>query len=136
MLKKILSISGKPGLYKMISQGKNMIIVESLLTGKRTPAYAHDKIISLGDIAIFTQEGEEPLQKVLNKIKIRENGETIKQIPADADALRNYFAEILPEFDRNRVHPSDIKKVVSWYNLLTEKGYANFEEEEEKSEEK
>ena len=69
MLKKILSISGKPGLYKLVSQGKNMLIVESLLTGKRIPAYAHDKVISVGDIAIFTEGGEAPLPDVMNKIK-------------------------------------------------------------------
>lgn len=135
MLKKILSISGKPGLYKMISQGKNMIIVESLVTGKRGPAYAHDKIISLGDIAIFTQQGEEPLQKVMNRIKIKENGGSIAEVPSDPEALKNYFAEVLPDFDRERVHTGDIKKLIGWYNLLTEKGCNNFEDEENKTEE-
>ena len=74
MLKTILSISGKPGLFKLISQAKNMLIVESLQTGKRQPAYAHEKIISLGDIAIFTDEEDVPLSEVLNAIKEKENG--------------------------------------------------------------
>ena len=74
MLKAILSISGKPGLYKLVSQAKNMLIVESVVTGKRTPAYAHDKVISLGDIAIFTESGEVPLRGVLIKVKEKENG--------------------------------------------------------------
>ena len=135
MLKKILSISGKPGLYKMISQGKNMIIVESLVTGKRGPAYAHDKIISLGDIAIFTQQGEEPLQKVMNKIKIKENGGLIAEVPSDPEALKKYFAEVLPEYDRSRVHVSDMKKMATWYNLLVASGMTEFKTGNEESQE-
>lgn len=138
MLKTILSISGKPGLYKMVSQGKNMIIVESLLNGKRIPAYAHEKIISLADIAIFTNEGEMPLREVLNLVKTKENGMVIPA-KTDAGALKAYFAEVLPDFDKERVYPTDIKKLISWYNLLVEKGYTDFdnkkEEEVEKEEE-
>ena len=109
MLKKILSISGKPGLYKLVSQGKNMLIVESLLTGKRIPAYAHDKVISVGDIAIFTEGGEAPLPDVMNKIKEKENGGVASvSTKAEDKVLRNYFAEILPDFDRERVYTTDI----------------------------
>lgn len=132
MLKTILSISGKPGLFKLISQAKNMLIVESLQTGKRQPAYAHEKIISLGDIAIFTDEEDVPLSEVLNAIKEKENGaKVILDIKkADNETLRAYLAEVLPNFDRERVYPTDIKKLISWYNLLVETGNTDFVEEE------
>ena len=132
MLKTILSISGKPGLFKLISQAKNMLIVESLQTGKRQPAYAHEKIISLGDIAIFTDEEDVPLSEVLNAIKEKENGAkvTLDIKKADNETLRAYLAEVLPNFDRERVYPTDIKKLISWYNLLVETGNTDFVEEE------
>lgn len=132
MLKTILSISGKPGLFKLISQAKNMLIVESLQTGKRQPAYAHEKIISLGDIAIFTDEEDVPLSEVLNAIKEKENGaKVILDIKkADNETLRAYLAEVLPNFDRERVYSTDIKKLISWYNLLVETGNTDFVEEE------
>ncbi len=139
MLETILSISGKPGLYKIVSQGKNMIIVESLLNGKRGPAYAHEKIISLSDIAIFTEDGEKPLFEVLDSIKTKENGQKSSVDPkSEAKILKEYLAEVLPNFDRERVYPTDIKKMLTWYNLLVETGNADFtakKQEEEKSEE-
>ena len=131
MLKTILSISGKPGLYKLVSQAKNMLIVESLQTGKRQPAYAHEKIISLGDIAIFTYEDDIPLGEVLNAIKEKENGAQaaldIKK--ASSDELYNYLETVLSNYDRDRVHASDIKKLISWYNLLVKSGMVDFEED-------
>jgi len=133
MLKKILSISGKSGLYKLISQGKNMFIAESLIDKKRIPVYAKDKVVSLGDIAIYTKDEETPLVGILNKIKEKENGEKINFNPTiKPDELRNYFAEILPEFDRERVYPSDIKKIMGWYNILTDVGITEYEDDEEK----
>ena len=136
MLKTILSISGKPGLYKLISQAKNMLIVESLQTGKRQPAYAHEKIISLGDIAIFTDEDDVPLGEVLNAIKTKENGAKVSLDikKADNEASRAYLAEVLPNFDRERVYTTDIKKLISWYNLLIETGNADFVEEKKTDE--
>lgn len=136
MLKTILSISGKPGLYKIVSQGKNMIIVESLITGKRGPAYAHEKIISLSDIAIFTEEGEKPLFEVLEAIKTKENGQKVSIDIKDTKVLKEYLAEVLPDFDRDRVYPADIKKLLTWYNLLIETGNADFtaDDKEEKNE--
>lgn len=126
MLKKILSISGKPGLFKLVSQSKNMIIVESLLDGKRIPAYSHDRIISLGDIAIYTEENEVSLSEIFDKIKIQTNGEkAISEKSSDVE-LQKYFKEVLPNYDKSRVHKSDIKKVFAWYNLLIEKGHADF----------
>lgn len=131
MLKQILSISGKPGLYNLISQGKNMIIVESLLDGKRIPAYSHDRVISLGDIAIFTEEDEVPLREVFDKMKTKTNGEkAISEKSQDAE-LEKFFAEVLPNYDRARVRKSDIKKVFAWFNLLIEKGFADFSEKKE-----
>lgn len=108
MLKTILSISGKPGLYKLVSHGKNMLIVESLTDNKRVPAYAKDKVISLGDIAIYTDETEVPLHEVLTSVKNKEEGKTASLVPSKAttDQLRAYFAEVLPSYDRERVYPS------------------------------
>jgi hypothetical protein len=121
MLKKILSISGKPGLFELVSQGKNMLVVESLKDKKRIPAYSHEKIISLGDIAIFTDEDEVSLKKVLVAINEKENGnKSSLDLKSKSDILREYFATILPNFDRERVYPTDIKKIISWYNLLIE----------------
>ena len=123
MLKTILSISGKPGLFKLVSQGKNMLIVESLIDKKRVPAYAKDKVISLGDIAIYTDETEVPLHEVLTSVKNKENGNQASiDSAAKPEVLRAYMAEVLPNFDRERVYPSDIKKLISWYNMLIAAG--------------
>lgn len=132
MLRRILSISGKPGLFKLVNQGKNMLIVESMLTGKRGPAYAHDKIVSLGDIAIYTVEEEVPLANVLETIKEQNNGKAldIKAIGGDAE-IREYFKTVLPEFDEDRVYTADIKKIFSWYNQLIAAGIDTFKEEEQ-----
>ena len=118
-------------MYKLVSQAKNMLIVESLQTGKRLPAYAHEKIISLGDIAIFTDEDDVPLGEVLESIKKKENGGKVSldTKKADAEALRAYLADVLPNFDRERVYVTDIKKLISWYNLLVETGNTDFVEE-------
>lgn len=133
MLKTILSISGKPGLYKLISQGKNMLIVESLIDKKRQPAYGNDKIISLGDIAMYTDDEDVPLREVLAAMKKKENGEAVAMDlkKAAPDELRGYLAEVLPTFDRDRVRNNDIKKLISWYNLLVSSGLTDFEEEAE-----
>ena len=138
MLKKILSVSGKPGLYQMVSQGKNMLIIESLTDKKRIPAYARDKVISLGDIAIYTNEKEVPLYEVLSSVKQKENGQkvSIELSKASPDELRAYLAELLPDFDRERVYPTDIKRLLTWYNLLLEAGITEDEPQEEKQEKK
>lgn len=140
MLKRILSISGKPGLFELVSQGKNMLILESLTEKKRVPAYTHEKILSLGDIAIYTEEGETPLANVLQSMKEKEAGKVASVDPkkADGKALTEYLASVLPNFDRDRVYTSDIKKLISWYNILVQSGHDNFVEkkkEEKKSEE-
>lgn len=137
MLKTILSISGKPGLYKLISQGKSMLIVESITADKkRIPAYGNEKIVSLGDIAMYTTEEEVPLKDVFASIKNKENGgpASIDLKKADANQLRAYLAEILPDFDRDRVYVTDIKKLISWYNILVANGITEFDVAEEATE--
>lgn len=132
MLKTILAVSGKPGLYKLISQAKNMLIVESLVEKKRTPVYASDKVISLGDIAMYTNDGEVSLANVLETIKQKENGQVVplNYKKASPDELRHFIEEILPNYDEDRVHISDIKKLIQWYNLLVSNGETDFTEKE------
>ena len=132
MLKTILSIAGKPGLYKLISSGKNMLIVETVdAAKKRIPAYGQDKVISLADIAMYTDAEEVPLSKVLESVKNKENGAvaSIDYKKVSANELHAYFAEILPNYDRDRVHASDIKKLLSWYNILVSNGITDFVEQ-------
>ena len=138
MLKTILAISEKPGLYKLISQAKNMLIVEAVSADKkRMPIYASDKVISLGDIAMYTDDDEVPLGQVLESVKNKENGAVISidYKKASAEELHAFMAEVLPEYDRDRVHTSDIKKLIQWYNLLVSNGETDFVEEEPKTEE-
>lgn len=137
MLKTILSISGKPGLYKLISQGKNMLIVESITPEKkRFPAHSTEKVISLADIAMYTNDAEVPLRDVLTSVKEKENGAlaSLDVKKATQEELRTYFAEILPDFDRDRVYVTDIKKLISWYNILVSNGITEFKEEAKQEE--
>ena len=139
MLKNILSISGKPGLYKLVSQAKNMLIVESVTPDKkRMPAYGNERITSLADIAIYTDDAEKPLKEVLEAIKEKENGApaTIDTKKAAAEELRQYLSEVLPDFDRDRVYPNDIKKLITWYNILVNNGITDFMDDEGKEDRK
>ena len=137
MLKDILSISGYGGLYKFISQGRTGIIVEALEDKKRMNASATAKISALEDIAIFTDVEDIPLKDVFKAIYDKENGGESINHKSSANELKDYFAEVLPDYDRDRVYVSDIKKVINWYNVLHKFDMLNFEEvEEEKSEEK
>jgi len=136
MKQTILSIAGKSGLYKLISQGKNNLIVETLdATHKRQPAFGSDRITSLSDIAMFTDTDDVPLMDVLESLKTLEQGKksALDLKKASGDDLREYFAKVLPTFDRERVHTSDIKKLLQWYNILVENGITNFKEEEEEA---
>jgi hypothetical protein len=135
MLKEILSVTGKPGLFKLVSQGKNMLIVDSLIDGKRFPAYTKDKVVSLGDIAIFTETEEVPLGQVLESLKAKENGAVCSIDPkSDNDKLRKYMLEVLPDYDRDRVYPSDIRKLLTWYNILINAQITDFVTEEKQEE--
>ena len=135
MLKTILSVSGKPGLYKLVSNGKNMVIVESLTDKKKMPIHARDKVVSLGDISIYTETDDVPLKNILSSIKEKESGNKASiNTSAKPEELKKYFSEILPDFDKDRVYPTDIKKIISWYNILTDAEF-DFEKEENNEEE-
>lgn len=133
MLKDILSITGKPGLYKLVNRGNNMLIVESLLDGKRMPTYARDKIVSLGEISMYTMGEDIQLAEVLTKLGEKEGLKVASVDPKKAgnDQLRDFFGEVLPDFDRDRVYPSDIRKLIQWYNILIQAGITDFSIDEE-----
>lgn len=138
MKETILAIAGKPGLYKLVSRSKNGLIVEALdSTHRRQPAFATDRITSLGDIAMFTDTDDVPLTRVLENMKALEQGKptAINYKKATGDELREYFAKVLPTYDRERVQNSHIKKLIQWYNILVENGVNDFEDPEDKEEE-
>lgn len=130
----VISISGRPGLYKVIAQGKNSIIVESLIDKKRFPAYSTDRISALEDISIYTIEDDKPLKEIFADIYSKEDGKEGPSHKDDISNLTDYFMEILPDYDEERVYPSDIKKLFQWYNLLLKAGCLDPVEEEEKEE--
>ena len=137
-LKDILSISGKGGLYKFISQARNGIIVESFEDGKRTAISASAKVSALEDIAIFTETEEVPLADVFNKIYEKENGKETINHKSSPEELKAFIESVLPDYDKERVYVSDIKKLVMWYNILISHNLLkpDEEEEEEKTDEK
>lgn len=138
MLKKILSVSGKPGLYKLVSTSKTITLVESLIDQKRFPIYPQEKIVSLGEIAIYTSEEEVPLKEVFVKIKENENGGKVSDDKKSSNKeLFSYFEIILPTYDKEKVYASDVKKIINWYNLLIDNNIDfETEETEETKEEK
>jgi Domain of unknown function (DUF6852)/Domain of unknown function (DUF5606) len=134
-LKDIMAISGKPGLFKFVSQAKNGIIIESIPEKKRIPAYASDKVSALEDIAIFTETDEEKLSLIFDKIFEKEGGKKTINHKSSPDELKAYFSTIVPDYDKERVYVSDMKKVFNWYNILQEnKMLIPSEKEEEKTE--
>ena len=136
MIDKVLSISGKPGLFRLVSRGKNMLICESLVDGHRCPALQRDKVLSLADIAMYTVDGEVPLNTVFGKAKELTGGKIAPVSPKDpADKQRAWFAEVMPEYDADRVHAGDIRKFIQWYNILIETGNDDFSEPEKTDEE-
>ncbi len=130
MLKGILSISGQSGLFKLVSQTKNSIIVESLIDGKRFPAYSSSRVSALEDISIYTYEGDVKLAEVFSAIFEKNNGQPI-DLQLSAAQLKTTFEMYLPDFDKERVYVSDIKKVLTWYNLLVSKDLINTADAEE-----
>ena len=131
MLETILSIAGKPGLYKLVSRAKMNLIVETIdEKKKRMPTFATDRVTSLSDISMFTEGEDVPLYEVLVKVREKEGGKvaSLDWRKASAKQLQDYFAEVLPDFDRDRVHNSDIKKLLQWYDILINAGISNFEE--------
>ena len=138
MKETILAIAGKPGLYKLVTRGKNNLIVEALdATHRRQPAFATDRITSLGDIAMFTETDDVPLMTVLDNMKTLEDGKkaSINEKKASGKELQDYFTKVLPEWDRDRVQNSHIKKLITWYNILIENGITDFKEETEETKE-
>lgn len=128
MLKGILSISGQSGLYKMVAEAKNHIIVESLDTKKRMPVYSTVKVSALEDIAIYTLNEDLPLKEVFKSISDKENGGVAISPKVSGKELKTYFESVVPEYDKDRVYVSDIKKVILWYNTLQEKELLDFSE--------
>ncbi|MCH5228719.1 MAG: DUF5606 domain-containing protein [Muribaculaceae bacterium] len=135
MLKEILAITGKPGLFKIVSHNGKSLIVEDLTSSKRFPVSMRDRVMSLGDIAMYTENEDKPLGEILDVIYEKENGAPIdvKSLVA-SKGLKEKFEEYVPDFDKERVHDSDIKKLFSWYNLLLDNGFTKFTEEETEEE--
>ena len=132
MKQTILAISGKPGLYKLVSRAKNSLIVETLdETHKRIPAFGTDRITSLADIAMFTESDDVPLMKVLANMRDLEQGKpsSVNFKKATPDELHEYFSKVLPEWDQDRVQNSHIKKLIQWYDILVKASITDFEEE-------
>ena len=126
----ILSIAGKPGLYKLVSRGKMNLIVEAIdATHRRLPACATDRVTSLADIAMYTDAEDIPLWQVLKSLGEKEQSKecSLNYKKCSADELHAFFAEVLPSYDRDRVHDSDIKKLIQWYNILVNNGITDFE---------
>lgn len=137
MLRTILSVTGRPGLFKIISQGKGTLIVEELGNAKRLPIHARDKVVSLGDIAMYTESGDTPLGEILDKVYAHYNGGKIDiKALVKEDGLKEAFGEVVEDFDRDRVYNNDIKKLFTWYNILIDNGYTKFTEEKEDKGEK
>ncbi len=139
MLSKILSITGRPGLFKLVSTGKNMNVVESLIDEKKIPVYLTEKMIALSDVSIYTNEGDTPLRDILKKMKEKEDGKKASVIAkASSKELFAYLEEVLPDYNKDSVYASDVKKLISWYNLLMENDIDLEEEvkEEENTEDK
>ncbi len=129
MLTRILSISGKAGLFRLITHGNNKLIVESLADGKRFPTHSKDHVVSLRNISMFTYSEDVPLSKVLNSVYEKNEGKAIDlKALKDKEALFASFEAVLEDFDQDRVYPSDIKKLYTWYNILLEAGFTNFSE--------
>lgn len=129
MIQTILSIAGKPGLYKLLSRGKNSLICETLdETHKRIPAFASDRVTSLADIAMYTDADDVPLGTILASVRDKEDSKpcSLNWRKASGKELQSYFAEVLPNFDRDRVHNSDIKKLLQWYDILIKAGITDF----------
>jgi hypothetical protein len=135
-LEKILSISGKPGLYELKTQTRNGFVAESLSDGKKISVSLRHNVSLLSEIAIYTITEEIPLGEVLEKVKTKENGAAASVNHKESkDVLAAYFEEVLPNYDQDRVYPSDIKKVIQWYNLLHSKGMMDFTAEASSEEE-
>ncbi|GGH47110.1 hypothetical protein IA57_08835 [Mangrovimonas yunxiaonensis] len=135
-LEKVLAISGKPGLFKLVTQTRTGFVAESLIDKKRMSVSIHQNVSLLSEIAIYTLSEEKPLREVFALIKEKENGaQTAVGHKESKDKLEEYFFGILPDYDEDRVYASDIKKVIQWYNLLQKHDLLDFEETETSTDE-
>ena len=132
--KEILTISGKGGLFRLVSRSKNNAIVESLTDHTRHPLFMSNKASSVEEIYLFTEEDSLPLKEVLQKIHAYTGGGKAIDPKAPEAEVRKYMEAVLPEYDRSRVHYSDMKRLFSWYNILPENGLLVLEEEAEPQE--
>ncbi|MFD0976117.1 DUF5606 family protein [Salinimicrobium gaetbulicola] len=130
-LDKVMSISGKPGLYELKAQTRGGFVAESMLDGKKITVNLRHNVSLLSEIAIYTYTEEVPLREVFQKIKEKEDGGEAISHKESKNKLEEYFSEVLPEYDEDRVYASDIKKIVQWYNLLVSKGFTDFSKPEE-----
>ena len=127
MLKEILAISGRPGLYRLVKYGKNIIIVENITDKKRGTAHSRDKVIALSDISMYTESGDKPLGEVLEAIKTKYDAKPLNTADyKDPEAIQAFFKGVVPDFDVDRVYNTDIKKLINWYNLLINSGITDF----------
>lgn len=135
MLKEIISITGKPGLYKIVSQGRGTLIVEKLDDKHRMPVHARDQVVALGNISMYTENGDTPLGEILDKVYAAQQGKAVDYKSLDGQALRSLFGGIIEDYDKDRVRDSDIRKLFQWYNILVGAGLSEFAEKEEPKEE-
>ena len=129
--KDILAISGQSGLFRFVSRGRTGVIIESLTDGKKITVPASARMSSMADISIYTDDEDFPLPALFKRIHAKENGGSAISHKVDNAAMKSYFAQVLPEYDRDRVYVSDMKNIVQWYNLLQEQGLINPDEEEQ-----
>lgn len=135
-LSKILSISGKPGLYKLVGEAKNNIVVESMIDGKRVPAFSHERISTLKEISLYTESEDTPLEEVFKRIYEETDGKAAPNPKKSSSAdVKAFFEKVLPDYDREAVYVSDMKKVFSWYNFLLEKDILEFSEDDTEADE-
>lgn len=133
-LKQIISISGKPGLFKILTGNKTPIVVQELASGAKRTLFPRDQVVGLSDISMYTNEGDKPLGEILQDVFDKYEGKELdaKTLTKSKDSLVSFFEEVVPTFDKDRVYPTDIKKVIQWYNLLIKDGFTSFVEEESK----
>lgn len=129
MLKKIISITGKPGLQKILSQGRGTLIVEDVETKRRFPVHSRDQVVSLGDISMYTESGDTPLAEIMQMLYEKTGGKPIDGDSMNSEQLHQSFGEVVTDYDRLRVRDRDIKKLYKWYNLLLADGFTKFAED-------
>lgn len=131
MIKGIIAITGKPGLYRLLKRGRNALIVENLETGKRAPSYGSDKVISLADVTMYSDHGDVPLPEVLDNLYRVQEGKPVDiKGMKDDEAFRELFGRVVPDYERDRVYVADMRKLYTWYNILIAAGVTEFKDKE------